>query len=75
MGEARRRRKYHIRHAIKWSFAWPCANCQHPDHRFLVDEMPDDERVYARCPHCTYIMEVGPQHREVAIHGRETTEH
>lgn len=69
MGEAQRRRKYRVRHVTKWSFPWGCPNCERPEQRFLVDEMAG-EPVLARCSHCTYIMEVGPQHREAA-HGRQ----
>ena len=72
MGEAQRRRKYRKLRVTRWSFAWWCPNCDHRDQQFLVDEIAD-EPVFARCGRCTYIMEVGPQHREAA-HGREANQ-
>lgn len=70
MGEARKR-KYNVKHARRWSFTWPCINCER-SKLFLVDELPDESPL-ARCARCSYIMRVGPQHREKEHHGRQAT--
>lgn len=68
MGEAARRRRYRERHRQRWSFHWACPHCDSRDATFLVEEMPDQDPT-ARCAQCTYLMEVGPQHRMGAEYG------
>jgi len=47
----------------KWSFWWPCERCDKV-MEFLVNEPEDQEKVYARCPKCSSLLEVTDSHRK-----------
>ena len=61
MAECARRRR--MSKVAKWSFWWPCLRCDRV-MEFLVNEMETQEKVLARCPRCSSLLEVNDCHRE-----------
>lgn len=49
-----------------WSFWWICVHCDKL-RRFLVNELVAQRVVWARCAHCTTVVQVCDQHRRERI--------
>jgi DNA-directed RNA polymerase subunit RPC12/RpoP len=56
---------------VQWSFWWPCLRCDRV-MEFLVNEIQTQEKVLARCPRCSSLLEVNDHHREGRMDGGST---
>ena len=51
-----------------WSFWWVCQHCD-ALRLYLVNEVPGQKVVWARCPQCSSLLRVDDRHRAEAVTG------